>query len=318
MTDEFTQHVMQIIIAKAAKEKGYISISEIALDILVEATIERLSAYARAAAEITTHCGRTDTNEFDVFTALYLYRETPETLSQYLSNSDTIPSFEFLIEPYPLPRLSKFYYTAKQQNGTNTTTFPFRANTSFVPPQYTGRQQTQRQEVIPPFFPPLPSEYTYNQTIKPEPPYQDEKELIKRRESDQSLTKQALAQMHAGQSADTSHAVTLNCDLTSFVKNDFLSKPSNLFESSVSLMEGIRTSVNPEFLPLQSVTDNMLAETPTRDQQNMLAIISIVQGTNEPATLKNATYNNPSAPQQLTQPMTPKENTDSESGPKDN
>jgi hypothetical protein len=70
MSDEFTRHIFRIILARAAQTRDFTSISEITLEIFIDAVISRLSDFARTAASIASHCGRTDTNGLDVFAGL--------------------------------------------------------------------------------------------------------------------------------------------------------------------------------------------------------------------------------------------------------
>ncbi|OHT06284.1 hypothetical protein TRFO_25694 [Tritrichomonas foetus] len=291
MSDEFTRHIFEIIIAKVAQAKGFTTISETALNILVEVAIERISQCARSAAQITTHCGRTDTNGYDVFAALSKFHENPETLASYINTCDSMPPFEFLVEPYPLPRLSRFYTTSNQSNQTNNNILPFRANTCFY--------SDTKSRSIPPFFPPTPSRYTYDQTVQPDPMV-DDQEMMKKHESDQNQIQQSLAQILAGRGTDQPHAVHFDSELTRLASNAIISKPTDMIDSPIYQIEGIRPDVDPEFLPLIEVTETTFANESQniRDIQNMSAILAIPQGTTEPGTIKkSALYMQNSTPE---------------------
>jgi hypothetical protein len=280
MSDEFTRHVFRLILARVAQQKGFTTISETALEILIDAIIDRLSEMARSAARITTRCGRTDTNGLDIFAALFKFQETPDSLSQYLRRPDQFPPFEFLVEPYPLPRLPRFFTSVAPQ--PTQPTVPFRANTTFI--------ANPANSHIPPFFPPPPNRYTYEHSIAPDPPLPDDPELVKRRENDQSQIKRALSDLSAGKGVETGHTVVFDSELARLIANDMFSRPTPLLESPIYQLEGVRGSQDPEFLPLTEVTDAMVAGEPTRDTPFMLSILSIRQGQTEPGTLKNATY----------------------------
>jgi hypothetical protein len=283
MSDEFTRHIFRLILARAAQTKEFSSISETALEILIDAVIFRLSAFARTAASITSHCGRTDTNGLDVFAALSRHGETPESLSVYLRKGEHIPAFDFLVDPYPLARLPRLFSSPSQQSGT-APAIPFRANTTFVPSQATSKH-------IPPFFPAHPSRYTYDRGVQPDPVVPDDPELVKKREADQALIKKALSQISAGRAADAPHAVDFECELTRMAGGEMISKPTALLESPTYALDGVRGREDPEFLPLSDLGEATLVGEPTRDQAFLLQILSIRQGTTEPGTLKHATYN---------------------------
>lgn len=286
MSDEFTRHIFEIIISKVAQAKGFSTISESALNIFVEVAIERLSQYARSAAHLTNHCGRTDTNGFDVFEALSKFNESPETLASFINSMESIPPFEFLVEPYPLPRLSRFYTTSNQSNQSEwSAILPFRANTCI--PSYEKNSSS-----IPSFFPSMPNKYTYDQTIQPDP-VGDDPEMNKKHEIDQNLIQQALASILVCRGNDQSHAVHFDSKLTKLASNNLISKPTEMIDSPIYDVKGDRPDINPEFLPLIEVKEdtfnNSDATGNNRDVINHLTILGIKHGTTEPGTLKNST-----------------------------
>jgi hypothetical protein len=146
MAEAFTRHIFRVILARVALQKGFATIQQPAMDILIDVIITRLSDIARTASRITAQCGRTDTNGLDTFAALFKFRENPTTLRDYLHRPDQFPPFEFLIEPYPLPRISPFYTATGSLPSGRTT--PFRANSVFIP--------RRGDRHIPAFFPPPP------------------------------------------------------------------------------------------------------------------------------------------------------------------
>lgn len=123
--DLFTIGIVKNIVLRSAKEFGYSFISEIALNILAEAVIERISAISRLASKMTTHSGRIDTNAMDVFFSLAQHGETVETLTHFFNTNDSLSRFEFVVEPYPIPQ------SLPPGFPTGTKVRPFRSN--FMP-----------------------------------------------------------------------------------------------------------------------------------------------------------------------------------------
>jgi hypothetical protein len=283
MTDDFTRHIVRLIAANVAQQKGFASISEAALDVFADAIIQRLTDYAASSASAATRAGRTDVNGIDVFSGLSRYDETPASLAAFLRDADPIPPFEYLIDPYPLPVLPRFYATFAAPPQTNTPIPPFRANTTF--------SGTNADRNIPSFFPAFPKQYTYDHTIVPDPPMHDDPDIVKKREADQNRTKQALQLILPGRGADAPQSGQFACELTQLPQSEWLSMPTPLLDSPAYQVEGARTRHDPEFPPLIEMTEAMVASDATRDIPALLAILSIKQGTSEPGTLKNATYN---------------------------
>jgi hypothetical protein len=241
MTDDFTRDVFRIILARIAQAKGFTFITEFALEILIDVVIERLSDFSRNAASITAHCGRTDTNGLDIFAALHRYHETTETLNHYLKRSDPFPPFDFLVDPYPLPRLPSFY-----SNDTYTVPVPFRCNTTVI----TDLDHPH----IPLFFPKPPIHHTSDR------PQLYESASVKRRESHQQRVKQAVGQISAEQSADAPHAIAFGCALDKLVTDDILTTPASQMMFSLFPVEGIQGRQDPEFLDMRPVTWSKSAE----------------------------------------------------------
>lgn len=296
MSDDFTRHVMRVMIARLAEGYSFTSISEAALEIFVDAVIERLSDYASAAGRTAAHGGRTQSNIYDVLTALARYDESVETLADFQASS-YVPQFEFLVEPYPLPRFPKFYSDqvpkTNQQHGPPPpppVTLPFRANTTLTHVQVQNGAPLKEKH-IPQFFPNFPNPFTYDQTLARNDQLADDKEAAMKRDSDQRQMKSALKHISAGRNTDQPHETNLNGELATLEgSQQLISAPTELLEAPVYMLTGVRCRDDPEFLPLLQVTDELGGETLNRDIGMMRTILSIRQGTSEPGTLKNATY----------------------------
>lgn len=291
MSDEFTKHIFEIIVSKIAQAKGFSTISETALTILVDVVIDRLTEYARSAGHLTNFCGRIDTNGIDVFSSLTKYGETPLTLTNFLNTNESLTPFEFLIEPYPLPRLSKFYTTTNQSNQSNqpnqvgwNIVLPFRANTC-IP------VLDQKTPWIPPYLPSIPSRYTYDHTIKPDPPYQD-LEAMKRHDDDQNQIQQALAIMLSGRNDEKEQPIHFDSTLTKLQSTDLMSKPTKMIESTIYSVEGDKPTIDPEFPPMIEVNEDTFIGDETssshRDILNMETILTIRHGTTETGQPKSS------------------------------
>lgn len=281
MSDEFTHHVIKLIIANAAMQRGITSVSGLALDTLIDAVIDRLSAYAHHAALTTTLCGRTDTNIYDVLSSLGKYGESIETLSGYLSGANTIPQFEYLVEPYPIPLPSKFY--SKGTANQNSSAYPFRANMTYP------LHHPQANKHIPDFFSTIPNPCTYDRTVAPDPP-QDDTEAKKRRDADQSALQVALQRILAERGEDGEGEMVLNCELTHLASAELISKPTELLQAPLYSLAGERPAEDPEFLPIRDLTDADIIGGSNRDTSSMLSILGIVQGLHEPGAPKDTKY----------------------------
>jgi histone H3/H4 len=287
MCDEFTHDIIRSILLRVCQERGFTSISEAALEIFADCVIDRICEVSRCAVSIASHCGRTDTNAVDVFCALHRYSETTETLASYLSKGDQFPPFEILIDPYPLPRLPRFYPPVSQA-GQNQQVFPFRANAIFPVsvPNFNNRVSH-----IPPFLPLAPSRYTYDRSPLVDTPVEDDAELLKKREGDQERIKKALTTILAGKTEETETSMKYEAELAKMRGGELISMPTELLESPFYRLDGVRSRIDAEFLPMLEVNEDFVIADGNRDVGVMLSILSIRQGTSEPGTLKNASYN---------------------------
>ena len=281
MSDDFTRHIIQVVIARVAEAHGFGSISEAAFEILVDSVIDTLSAYARGAGAIAAASGRTHANALDVFCGLSRHGVTIDGLCEFLRSSPQIPQFEFLVEPYPLPRATRF--TQAQNASTSCpTSVPFRANSTFF------AQDGDR--FVPAFFPHYPTPYTYDHKTLPVDSVADDSETQKKRESDQQQIKEALTKLLAGGNSDAPHEMNFDGELASLEGSHLISAPTDLLEAPTYPLDGVRCTFDPEFLPMIPVTDELAGEAANRATGEMLMILSIKQGSTEPGTLKTATY----------------------------
>lgn len=283
MADDFTRHIIQVMIARVAENYGFESISEAALEILTDSVIDTLSDYARSASAIAASSGRTQTNAQDIFAALARYDVTADSLANFLRSRPKIPQFEFLVEPYPLPRGIRLL--ASQMTGNAPVqAVPFRGNTTFVP--HDG------DTFVPGFFPHYPQPYTHDFTVPTSDTTPDDAEAVRKRETDQQQIKTALHQLLAGGTSDQPQELNLDGQLVSLEGQYLISAPTDLLEAPTYSLDGDRTRVDPEFLPMIPVTDELAGEpVPSRPAVEMLMILSIKQGTDKLGTQKQATYN---------------------------
>jgi hypothetical protein len=247
MTDEFTRRIFRIILANAAQSREFTEICETTLEILLDVVIDRLSDMARSASSVASHCGRTDTNGLDLFAALERYNETPDSLSQYLRRPGQLPPFDYLIDPYPLPRVLAAFAAPP---------VPFRANTTFVGGKH-----------IPPFFPPFPRRDT---DAAREDSGLTAAEEARRAEGRTAAVKQALWQLSAGRGAVVPHAIHFDSELTKLMTGDLLSTPTALLKSPIYNIEGTKGRDNPEMLALREAAHTMFFSTQTADIDTVL------------------------------------------------
>ena len=137
MCDHFTRSIIKQIILRTMQNYGFQRVTNSSIDILTDVVITHISKISREASQLTEHCGRTDTNGYDVFAALLRYHETPSTLLKYLKlpSIKRVPTYEFIVDKYPVSVHSDFY---RKQNFDQK--HPFRANMQFG------------DSAIPPFF----------------------------------------------------------------------------------------------------------------------------------------------------------------------
>lgn len=230
MSDKFTRDIIKIVVAKAAQRYGFTTISSTALNIFVDAVISRLSEYGRFAAKTTAHCGRTQSHGYDIFSSLYRFKETPETLADWLNGSVPLPNFEYLIDPYPFPKEGSTLY----KHQVSKDVIPFRANTTIV-----------GDGAIPPFFPPKPSDYTYDHQPDADEYFDSREDVAKRRERTQNQVKQSLNEMLAARGADAPHVVKFDSELTQLVTNE-LGRPEPIKDTPLLHREGRTRRPNPE------------------------------------------------------------------------
>ncbi|KAH0790842.1 transcription initiation factor TFIID subunit 8 [Histomonas meleagridis] len=273
MTDEFTRQVIKMVIAKSAQSQGFGSISEVALEIFADVVIERLSNYARFSAVITTHCGRTDTNGYDVFSGLNKFRETPESLANYLNSMHTIPPFEYIVDPYPVSTMPKFYF---HFSNFRIPKYPFRANYTEIP---VLGPTPEGLTYIPPFFPPPP-----DQSIKVNPENRDKQPIDNQMmghfmENKQTPLQRSLYSLITGQENEQT-LVNIDCELTKLVSNELVANPNELLDSSLYSIERFQNVTNdPEMLPIKSITEN--------DKENK-TVLAIVRGQCDKAVIKSS------------------------------
>jgi hypothetical protein len=247
MSDEFTRRIFRVVLAKAAESREFTGICETTLEILIDVVLDRLFDLGRSAASISCHCGRTDTNGLDVFAALERYRETPESLATHLRRPDQFPPFDYLVDPYPLPRLPGTYGAAPADR------VPFRANSTFAP----GRGH------IPPFFPPFPRRPA-DGTADVAGSGLSAAEEARRAEA------QALGQLSAGRGTDRPHTVRFDSELTKLMTGDLLSKPAAVLRSPIFLVEGAPARPDPEMLALRESGQTAFFSTQTNDVEAVL------------------------------------------------
>lgn len=142
MSDHFTRNIIKQILLRTMQNFGFQRVTNSSVEILTDVVISHLSKIAKEASLLTEHCGRTDTNGYDVFSALQRFHETPSSLLRYLKmpSIKRVQTYEFVVERYPVTFQTDYYV---RQNATQR--HPFRANMQFG------------DSVIPPFFPkPIP------------------------------------------------------------------------------------------------------------------------------------------------------------------
>lgn len=276
MSDEFTQHIFRIIIAKAAQNLGFSTISETALNILVDVAISKVQDYAKSAAAMTTHCGRTDTNGYDIFYALFRH-ENPKTLTDFLNGPSCIQPFEFLVERYPIPAhiKSNFYYRQLQEYSKSQPSepIPFRCNMPIIP-----KEEKSKISHIPNFLPSFPQEYTYKTDQTPVDASFDEQAVEKQRSDDQKQLQEAINRISSNRDSDGAHTPIMKPSLVSLMSNDLATRPTPLLESPAYVMDGIRPTYDPENLPLLNITEGDVEGDLNREQRNNIRILQVVHG----------------------------------------
>lgn len=286
MSDEFTEQILKICIAKAAQQYGFTTISETALDILAEAVIGHMKEICTNATRITIHCGRIDTNGYDLFYALNncYNRESVFTLSQFLAQPEKqIPQFEFFVDNYPAfeKNVNPFYEQQLEKNTQTTTpgmkSMPFRA---YNPPE--TKESNGRSSHIPAFYPNFPDTYTYNTPTPLQEPATDEN-IEKHRANDQNALQKEIEEMSKSQDNKSQQVVQFDSELTKLLSREMVRRPTALLESPIYELTGIRPEIDPEFLPVENVK---LDSSKGRDENASLRILNIHHKNNFPG--KNA------------------------------
>lgn len=272
MSDEFTEHVLKIIIAKVAMTKGFSTMSETALDILTETVIQYVKKVASETNKITTHCGRIDSNGFDVFNALNsTSSDSPATLCNFIQK-EQVPPFEFFIEKYPLPRLSQFFtYQISRADGQkkNIKARPFRTHV----PIKSNAEGTKSH--IPEFYPDMPKGYTANSgKMIPEP---QSNEDDKRSDDQNKLKKEIDALSSSSSDAKRQQVIEFDSALTKLLSDELVMKPTDLLESPAYVLDGERPNIDPENLPMTKIEVQSLpaSEQSNKDNTGYIAILNI-------------------------------------------
>lgn len=141
----------------------YQTASESSLDILVDGIINRISEIASEAAHRAACCGRTEANAYDLITALSEYDISLHTLISLLMSLHKypIPTYEYLISPYPIAKNSDFY--KHQTNSINQLLSA--KNKNYQPPSqmtYQSQAQVAADSIINDIFVPFRSNTTIN------------------------------------------------------------------------------------------------------------------------------------------------------------
>lgn len=297
MSDPFTHQCMKKVVAKIATDLKFIGISEEALNLLVDSILFRLKQMARKTASITSYGGRTDSNVYDVLYALSYFKEDLDKLIIQF-NEHRMISFDFLVEPYPLPVVAQPYISylsyMSKLNITHPPTTPFRANMSLR----FAAQQSNGSEVIPIMFFPKPMLYTYDDTTQSEQSMEEDQQYTKSREEDQDHVKKMIAGLLKNQNRDHMKSSLEKLVLTEPQKMDTLLKPLvPMLGDYTHILEGQRPLLDPEFLPKTQVTERMIGDILiNKDTKNYLQILAIDQGTTSLNKVKEIKAKEPDNP----------------------
>lgn len=111
MSDAFTHQIFRTVLARRLKFFKFTSASESSLDVIVDATINRITEIAREASNRASGCGRTEANAYDLIISLNEYNIPFSELIRMTQdlNRFQIPPYDFLISPYPVVSNSSFY-----------------------------------------------------------------------------------------------------------------------------------------------------------------------------------------------------------------
>ena len=236
MTEEFTEQILKIIISKVAQQYGFIRISETALSILIDVIIERITDICEKTTKITSHSGRFDSNGIDLFLALSFYSETPETLADFI-NKTNFPSFEYLIEPYPVINLPNL-----EENKENKDPISLSFRTNFLP-----NYKNLANSHIFSCFPDLSSENNPNSNQNSN--LNDNKKNNENRSEDENNLKKTLGSLLSNINENNSQSYKFDCNLKDLLENQIITQPTPLLKSPLNLMTGNRQELDPEHLP---------------------------------------------------------------------
>ena len=238
MSDDFTYRVMRRIIVRVAYAAGIDRISGVALDVVTDAVISHVSSVAERAARTTAFCGRTDTNCVDVFRVLEDFDETPHSLADFLKQQRM--AYDYLIDPYPAPRLMDLYRQQEEQRKNRVLFHPYSTIDLGVGDWDHGDPS------IPKFFPPFPPPITMDHAVVPDDDLNEDEALVKSRQDDQDKVKGEMGKLLQGRN-NTLQRVELSRRLDAAPPEMPIvaMAPSS---GSVPEMTGVRTLVDPEFL----------------------------------------------------------------------
>jgi hypothetical protein len=130
---------------------------------------------------------------------------------------------------------------------------------------------------MPWYLPPFPPDYTYDDGPPSDSGSREEKNVAERRGLDQAKIKEKLnAMLKKQQAEDDGSDIELICDLvkTEEIGTRFLVWPTKMLQTSVAVMDGRRTDVDPEFLPLLK-GEEMFPGQVSKDTKQLLSIIGI-------------------------------------------
>ena len=272
MSDPFTEQILKMIIAKVALQNDFSTISETALNIIVDATIYYIQTICSEASKLTTHCGRIDTNGYDFFHALYhIAHETPASLAQFLNRSIQIPPFEYQICSYPIPSGIEFQRDKVKQ----ATVRPFR---TYVP----IKDKTANYSHIPDFYPDFPPQYTYSQGNMAKEPSMDDAQIEMQRSKDQKKLQEQIDAISQNSDTKMQQSIKFESSLTKFVSNELVRKPTDLLESPIYILNGERRNIDPENLPREDIVESDLPSDLAKDLKAQIRILNIVHGKTDP------------------------------------
>lgn len=286
MTENFSHEIIQSIIALVCHKKGFHSISQSAMDVLIGAVIRFIEKISETAQKITSNSGRAESNVYDVLYSMIEngINSPVWVIMNYLaSDKNNIPKYEYSIRQYPISPKIKFYIdqTLNMQKQikekipkiTDDFFLPYRANTTIKYTTKIGQMCLLTKEIgyneqknenenpiksqnhIPPFFPPLPERFSYSsKDFKSDIDNQEkelQEELLKKREDDLQNIKKELSKLSNIQMIKFTN---LECELANKLdESEFIAIPNQEI-SSKEFKFGGRDKINPELLPFENFT----------------------------------------------------------------